>query len=523
MRIKLFIFLSFLTTFLCAWEGNFELSEAAQNKADFYNKFIQAFALEQANNPQEALPILKELLTQNPDDKHLIQEYCYLALNNQQEDFNFCKTALESVKEKSWQNRTLLGDYYLRDGSLTQALAEYKKALKLNPENLELTFYYTGILASKDQNAAINYLQNLAKNYPQADGYISVKIAEIYLKNREDDKAVSYLENALKTAQNKAEIYQALIRIYESKHNAQALYKTYQNMYKDGFVNAGVVEKLANMAVFQKDDENAEKYFKELLKIDETNPYAARYFAFAEQSQGNYEGALNYLKKARDFDTTPAMQIKAGYYLSMLSKQEELSKLMGAAYKKFPNNNEISYYYALALVDAKKYKEAANIFEEILKTSPEKELVLFNYGAVLYEQKKYNKMKDILHRLLELNPNNAEALNFLGYFLVDQGSKKDLQEGYNLITRALNEKPQEVAYLDSLAWYYFKAGEAEKASQILNTLKDVKDEEIYFHKAEVALALKDFETAAKNYESALKINPNNKAAKKGLKKAKKGI
>ncbi len=523
MKMKLVIVLCLMSSALCAWEGNFELSEEAQKKADFYNKFIQAIVLEQVNNPQEALPMLKELLTNNPDDKHLIQEYCYLALNNQKEDFNFCKTALKNIKEKSWQNHTVLGDYYLREGSLTQALAEYEYALKLNPENLELAFHYAGILASKDQNAAINYLQNLIKNYPQADGYISVKIAEIYLKNREDDKAVLYLENALKTAQNKGEIYQALIKIYESKHNAEGIYKTYQNMYKDGFVNTVILENLANMSIFQKDDENAEKYFKELLNLDETNPYATRYFAFTEQSQGNYEGALICLKKARDFESTPAMQIKAGYYLSMLSKQTELLNLMESAYKKFPDNNEISYYYALALVDAKKYKEAAGIFEEILKTSPENELVLFNYGAVLYEQKKYNKMKDVLHRLLKANPNNAEALNFLGYFLVDQGNKGDLQEGYALIIRALKEKPQEIAYQDSLAWYYFKTGNFAEANKILNTLTDIKDEEIYFHKAEVALALKDFKTAAKNYESTLKINPNNKAAKKGLKKAKKGI
>ena len=522
MKIKTTIFLCLLTATLSAWESNFELSEEAQKRADFYNKFLQVLSLEQNAKPAEAIITLKELLTENPDDKNLIHEYCYLALDNKKEEFNFCKSALENIKEKTWQNHTVLGDYYLREGSLTQALKEYEQALKLNPENLDLAFHYAGILASKDQQAAVNYLQNLAKNYPQTDSFIIIKIADIYLKNNEEEKAISVLENSLKTVQNKAGIYYALGKIYESKKDTKKLYALCKAMYADGLADVDILEKLGTFAALEQDEENARKYFTELLKLDETNPYATRYLAFWEQSQGRYENAYNYIVKSRDFDINPAMQIKAGYYLSMLSKQIELLELMENAHKKFAGNNEISYYYALALTDAKKHKQAAKVFEEILETSPENELVLFNYSTLLYELKQYQKMEETLRKLIEKNPENAEALNFLGYFLVDEGKKENLEEGYKLISKALSLKPGEIAYQDSLAWYYFKTGKYEEANKILTTLSEVKDEEIYLHKAEVAYALKDFESAVKNYENVLKMNPKNKAAKKGLKKAKKG-
>ncbi len=521
MKIKTTIFLCLLSGVIFAFDGNFELSENAQKQADFYNKFLQALKFEKENNKQEALALLKELLDQTPEDKHIIHEYCYLALDNKKEEFNFCKTAHENLKEKSWQDHTLLGDYYLREGSLTQALNEYKKALKLNPENLDLSFHYAGILASKNQQAAINYLSNLAKEYPQAESFIKLKIADIYLKNKEEDKAIYVLEKSLKTVRNKEEIYLNLVKIYERKKDTKKLYSTYQAMHKDGFINTEMLEKLGALAVLENDEDNAKKYFEELFILDDKNPYAARYFAVYEQNQGRYESALNYLKKARDFDEVPAMQIKAGYYLSMLSKQEELLNLMESAHKKFPDNNEISYYYALALIDGKKYNKASKVFEEILQNVPENELILFNYSAVLYEQKKYKKMEEVLRKLLTINPDNAQALNFLGYFYVDKGSKKDLEEGYKLISKALSLKPGEIAYQDSLAWYYFKAGNFAEANKILSSFPEVKDEEIYLHKAAVNYALKDFENAIKNYESVLKINPKNKAAKKGLNKAKK--
>ena len=132
-------------------------------------------------------------------------------------------------------------------------------------------------------------------------------------------------------------------------------------------------------------------------------------------------------------------------------------------------------------------------------------------------------MEATLRKLLEVNPNNVDALNFLGYFFVDEGKKENLEEGYKLISKALSLKPGEIAYQDSLAWYYFKVGNYQEANKILATIPDVKDEEIYLHRAEVAYALKDFESAIKNYERVLEIDPKHKIAKRGLKRAQKGI
>lgn len=518
MKIKLFFILCFFAVSLHAWETDFALSEDAQKRASFYKQFIEAVSLEE-KEPASSLVLFKGLLEQYPDDKMLIQEYCYVALDNYKSDFSFCKTALQNIKGKTWQQYSLLGDYHLREGDITQALQAYEQALKLNPENVELAFHYAGILASKDQAAAVKYLKTLAADYPQAENYITIKIADIYLKNNETEKAISVLKNALPKTANKAEIYAALIKIYELKQDKEALYKTYQQMEKDGLANVEILEKLAEFALFEKDEENTKKYFQEIINLDEKNPYAARYFAFEEQKQGRYEQALKYLKNASDFERNPTLQIKAGYYLSLLSKKEELLDLMSNAYKNFPANNEIAYYYALALIDAKQYNKAQKIFEEILKSSPENETVLLNYATLLHEQKNYKKMESTLRRLLEINPSNAEAANFLGYFLIDTNPKK-LEEGRELVLIALKQNPQEVAYRDSLAWYYFKAKNYTAAQNIISALPDVKDEEIYLHRAAIAAALNNPETAITNYEKVLKINPKNKAAKRGLKKIK---
>jgi len=521
MKIKLFLFLCLLPSVSCAWERTFSLSEDAQKKADFYNKFVAAINLEKQAKYTEALPAFKELLTEKPQDATLILEYCFLVLDYSKEEFNFCKNKLENIENKTWQIYTLLGDYCLREGAISEALKYLEQAAKLNPENLELAFHYSGLLASKDQEKAVAFLKNLETEYPQAATFVNLKIADIYLKSNDEEKAISTLRSFLLRTQNKAEIYDALTRIYKAKKDKQALYNTYREMVQEGFATQQILEDLASDALAAQDDKQAEQYFTMLKNIDAKNPYAARYFAFHEQSAGRYESALKYLKQSRDFDENPALQIKAGYYLSMLSKQEELLNLMANAYTKFHGNQEIAYYYALALIDAKKYKQAAKVFDNALKAAPENEPILFNYATLSYQQKNYKKMEELLRRLLKINPQNAEAANFLGYYFVDKNRKKNWPEGYNLITLALQLKPQEVAYQDSLAWYYFKTGEYEKAANILFSLPDTDDEEICFHKAQVSFALNDYDNAVLYFEKSLKLNPKNKQSKKGLAKAKK--
>ena len=104
MKIKLFLLFLLFSVPLFAWEGAFTLSEEAQKKANFYNQFITALTLENANKQSKALPLLKELLTEKPEDKTLILEYCFLALDHQKEEFDFCKNTLENIEEKIVDN-----------------------------------------------------------------------------------------------------------------------------------------------------------------------------------------------------------------------------------------------------------------------------------------------------------------------------------------------------------------------------------------------------------------------------------
>jgi len=74
---------------------------------------------------------------------------------------------------------------------------------------------------------------------------------------------------------------------------------------------------------------------------------------------------------------------------------------------------------------------------------------------------------------------NPIYLNYLGYILIDYDI--DPKKGIELVKQALNYKPHEWAYLDSLAWGYYKLHNCKKAYEIIKKIK-VKDPEVIKHK-----------------------------------------
>jgi tetratricopeptide (TPR) repeat protein len=78
-----------------------------------------------------------------------------------------------------------------------------------------------------------------------------------------------------------------------------------------------------------------------------------------------------------------------------------------------------------------------------------------------WAQKHYKQAIDYYEKALDLDGNNATALNGLGFILVD--TDMDLLRGLRCCKKAVDLKPQNPAYLDSLGWAYFKNGELLEA------------------------------------------------------------
>jgi tetratricopeptide (TPR) repeat protein len=95
------------------------------------------------------------------------------------------------------------------------------------------------------------------------------------------------------------------------------------------------------------------------------------------------------------------------------------------------------------------------------------------YAAWL--QRNYKGAVDLYEKALELDENNATAMNSLGYILAD--TDMDVLRGLRLCRKAVDKRPQNPAYLDSLGWAYFKSGELLEARTWLRRALELAPQE----------------------------------------------
>jgi tetratricopeptide (TPR) repeat protein len=96
------------------------------------------------------------------------------------------------------------------------------------------------------------------------------------------------------------------------------------------------------------------------------------------------------------------------------------------------------------------------------------------YSALAYAawaQKKFDPSIEWYKRALNLDSENSTALNGLGYVLAD--TDKDIRKALVFCKKAVEKKPQNPAYLDSLGWAYFKNGELLEARTWLRRALDL--------------------------------------------------
>ena len=204
------------------------------------------------------------------------------------------------------------------------------------------------------------------------------------------------------------------------------------------------------------------------------------------------------------------------FYEQRAGNSDKALDTLKLAYKQFKANVEIGYFYALALQDAGQSRRAARILQGVLQTNPNYEQARLAYAFVLEELHKYKEMETQLRLVWEQNPQNAAAYNLLGFSLADRNERLD--EAQQLITKALELQPQDRAFIDSLAWVYYRRGEYEKALELMESLAEefIKaDADVAYHMGAVYAALGQAEQARVYLEQAA---PQVKEAKRLLKK-----
>ena len=207
-------------------------------------------------------------------------------------------------------------------------------------------------------------------------------------------------------------------------------------------------------------------------------------------------------KELYDIDNLASIYEKLGkfdkkYYLLALNlyiDNKEYKKAINLVKKHHLSEEYLMYIYE----EMKDYKKAALVSMNLyLKTGDIK--YFLKYTLYLYKMAPNDKenVKEVVRNLKEVvkKIKTPFIYNFLGYLLIDYDINP--KKGLEYVKKAVELKPDNIDYIDSLAWGYYKIKKCKEAWDIIKDI-DTTDKEILKHKKLIKRCLDDFR---KNHKS----------------------
>jgi tetratricopeptide (TPR) repeat protein len=172
-------------------------------------------------------------------------------------------------------------------------------------------------------------------------------------------------------------------------------------------------------------------------------------------------------------------EIQVASDLDSLDRTDEAKKRLEALIAEHPKDSEAIIALGNILRGRKAFAECADVYSKAIANLavPEKaNWVLFYFRGICYERsKQWPKAEADLKKALALFPDQPLVLNYLGYSWVDQGV--NLDEGMNMIRRAVEQRPDDGYIVDSLGWANFRIGNYEEAVKDLDRAVELKPDD----------------------------------------------
>lgn len=415
-----------------------------------------AFELARRGEVAEGIALLKDVAKASPRDPLpplcLAQIYAQF-LKKPALAIRQATTALE-LDPSAIGPYLMLIELYRQGGQPKRADAILEKALKSDSKEGEfwsqLAELCMGRDIDKEGKVAPDKLKRLNNLFQKAlacdpdNPETIVKAADFYYNTRQFDPAVPLYRKAIAAEEEPASeealaLRDKLVRaLMEGGQRGQAL-EILRQMAADAPHRLATLALLGDVQLLEGRLEEALAAYREVLQIEPSIVAASIRVADLEMRLGQGEKAVATLREGR---------------------------------KRILSEPLITYSLAVTLAQMLQYPEALALFEEAVHEATVSKPQLLNaafyfaYGMAAEQSGDLERAAPLIQKSIALDPDNAAAqCNYLGYMWVEHGVH--LQEAGELIRRALAREPKNGAYLDSLGWYYYMAGDYPQAAATL--------------------------------------------------------
>jgi tetratricopeptide (TPR) repeat protein len=396
----------------------------------------QSYAFKKQIDPQEDLYIMLALDSEkNLDFKNSLKYYQKLYEKSPTKTY-LKKTILYAFKAKQYETAETLS---------LKAIEKFKK-----DEEFFTHEYILALTFQKKYQKALQKAKELLTKYKNPASY--ELIANIYYNQKDYKNALPYYESA-----------------YAGNKNEDTLVKLTNILY-----------------TYLEQKDTALAYLETYVQQNRCVPKICNKLMLIYQEQGNIEGMLSILTRMYNkYKFTPGLEETTRFIqnliISLLEKKDIKKAIKFLEDTGVDQAKLINLYY-----QDRQLKKALKLTKKIYKQTKNPELLgkIAMYRFELANDKR-KVMKNVIANFelaLSSGINNASYQNYYGYLLIDFDI--DVKKGIDLVKQALRTAPNNIAYLDSLAWGYYKLGFCDDAIDLMSKVVQTtgtNDQEISIH------------------------------------------
>jgi tetratricopeptide (TPR) repeat protein len=429
-----------------------------QDSTDPYVRMLYAGVLEALDRSAEAEPMYKGLIEEFPSK---FDPYILLAnLYAKQKRFDAGVRTLQSLVQL--HPREAIGHYYLgrmyeQLEKLPEAEREYAKVIELEPAS--------------------------------QSGF--TELLRVLLKQKKTERARVECERMLEREPSNALARKVVSHIMLGESKLDGALEHLQVL--EG-IESDATDTRFKIALIQIEKQNFKEALRELSLVLATNPKHAEaryYYASILASSGRASEAVDELL---EIEKGSPMFVRSRTFAAFILRQDNERKRALSAVREGlsvePDNLNLGTYEVLILRDLGRLAEAEERLRARLRKSPNEERLLFNLGLILGDRGKVDEAIEVMESLLVVNPKHTDALNFVAYALAE--SDRDLAKADQYARRALEGRPRDGFYLDTLGWIQFRQGRLADAETTMEQAVSASGEDIVIveHYIEVLVAAK---------------------------------
>lgn len=424
-----------------------------------------------------------------------------------------------------------LGLAYAQAGRTNEAISANQAAIRKMPgilvpyQNLAQLHLQTG-----HTNRALKALDSASRQKAKEPAFF-IDLSELYLRfariqtNKADHaraKARAALDRAAQLKPENLFVRQKLAEAYLALGDLPKAAGVYAQMIQANPAIAALRAKLAEIYLRSGENEKAAKELEAIASADPTNPQTHFFLGALALEQKQMDKAVEAFERAilLNPDLEPAYYELAIAQLN-LEKVNEAWSTLEKARGRFKLNFIIEFYSGLVQSTLKNYTAALThlVSAEILAKASEPTRLnhrfYFQLGATHERAGDHAEAAKQFLKSIEMEPDFAEALNYLGYMWVDAGT--NLVEAKVMIEKAVKLEPENAAFLDSLAWAYYKLKQPRDAlTWQLKAIQHAEkpDATLLEHLGDIHADLNQFDQARDAWDKSLKIEANPKVQSK---------